>query len=89
MVTVDANIPFLIYIGIPLLILFIGITLSYLKSKKRKSIGIMMILIGILEFSTLLVISNFSTTIGIFYLTPMLTIALGVLSLYSKPTPKN
>jgi hypothetical protein len=83
---VDATVPFLIYVGIPLLILFIGLILCYFKSKKRKSIGTIMSVIGILEFSTLLIISNFSRNIGIFYLIPMLTIVMGILSLYFKPT---
>lgn len=74
--------------GIPIIILAVGFTLFFIKFKHRRMIGAILVLLGSLELSFWLIVTNGLIFSGI--VVYLMTIILGIVSLlFANKTPKN
>ena len=90
MTTIDLTIPFLIFFGIPTSIFAFGIILFFAKPTHRGMIGAFSVTLGTLELSFYLVYRGFVSTLMVLYSFMIMTILLGLISLYyAKVTIKN
>ena len=73
-------ISFFLFSGIPLIILFVGFFLFLVKPKRRRTLGIVLIVLGDLELSLwLLITKSLMFNVILVYVA---TIFLGIISLY-------
>jgi len=70
-------------LGIPLIILVVGFVLFFVRSKHRRKIGAVLIVIGGVELSIWLILSGGIPHIGSGEIISIVTIILGLVSLYS------
>ena len=73
-------VSFFLFFGLPIIILVAGFVLFFVQSKHRKTVGVVLVVLGGFELAFWLVLTRITLTSGI--VVYLATIILGFVSLY-------